>query len=133
MLWLSGHTHVNWRYQTGINDGVNIDSSGNPIPYPNQKAYKVPNGAAMINLPSANYQAQDARIEVYDDRVIIRARESGTELRGEYNYTWFNNGSLVKNAPEPSIDEYIAYNYTGQQITTVYNKSGQEVTDIYPY
>lgn len=133
VLWLSGHTHVNWRYQTGIDDGVNVDGSGNPIPYPNQKAYKKPNGAAMVNLPSANYQAQDARIEVYDDRVIIRARESGTELGGEYNYTWFNNGSFLKNAPEPSIDEYIAYNYTGQQITMAYNKSGQEVTDIYPY
>lgn len=104
VLWLSGHTHVNWRYQTGINDGVNIDSSGNPIPYPNQKAYKVPNGAAMINLPSANYQVQDARIEVYNDRVIIRARENGNELGGEYNYTWYADGTLVKNAPEPTID-----------------------------
>lgn len=104
VLWLSGHTHVNWRYQTGINDGVNIDTSGNPIPYPNQKAYKVPNGAAMINLPSANYQAQDARIEVYNDRVIIRARENGNELGGEYNYTWHADGTLVKNAPEPTID-----------------------------
>ena len=101
MLWLSGHTHVNWRYQTGINDGVNIDSNGNPIPYPNQKAYKVPNGAAMINLPSANYQAQDARIEVYNDRVIVRARENGKELGGEYNYTWYADGALDKNAAEP--------------------------------
>ena len=104
MLWLSGHTHVNWRYQTGINDGVNIDSNGNPIPYPNQKAYKVTNGAAMINLSSANYQAQDARIEVYNDRVIVRARENGEELGGEYNYTWYADGALVKNAAEPTID-----------------------------
>lgn len=133
VLWLSGHTHVNWRYQTGIDDGVNVDGSGNPIPYPNQKAYKKPNGAAMVNLPSANYQAQDARIEVYNDRIIIRARESEIELGGEYNYTWFNDGSFVKNAPEPSIDEYIAYNYTGQKINTAYNKAGQEVTAIYPY
>lgn len=107
VLWLSGHTHVNWRYQTGLNDGVNIDSSGNPIPYPNQKAYKVPNGAAMINLPSANYQSQDARIEVYNDRIIVRARENGTTIGGEYNYTWYTDGSLVKNAPEPSAEPTI--------------------------
>ncbi len=104
VLWLSGHTHVNWRYQTGLDDGVNVNSNGIPIPYPNQKAYKKPNGAAMINLPSANYQAQDARIEVYNDRIIIRARENGTELGGEYNYTWYTDGTLVKNAAEPTID-----------------------------
>ena len=102
VLWLSGHTHVNWRYQTGYNDGINIDSDGNAIAYPNQKAFKVVGGAAMINLPSVNYQAQDARIEVYNDRVIVRARENGEELGGEYNYTWYTDGALVKNAPEPS-------------------------------
>ena len=58
----------------------------------------------MINLPSANYQAQDARIEVYNDRVIVRARENGEELGGEYNYTWYADGALVKNAAEPTID-----------------------------
>ena len=111
VLWLSGHTHVNWKYQSGYNDGVNITEAGVPIPYPNQKVYKVPNGAAMINLPSANYQSQDARIEVYNDRVIVRARESGIELGGEYNYTWYTDGSLVKNAPEPST-EHTVYNIT---------------------
>lgn len=104
VLWLSGHTHVNWRYQSGYDDGTNIDSEGNPIAYPNQKAYKVPGGAVMINLPSLQFQGQDARIEVYDDRVIVRARENAAELGGEYNYTWYiSDGSLVKNAPEPTI------------------------------
>ena len=70
---------------------------------------------------------------MYNDRIIIRARESGIELGGEYNYTWFNDGSLVKNAPEPSIDEYMAYNYTGQKINTAYNKAGQSIAAIYPY
>lgn len=104
VLWLSGHTHVNWRYQSGYNDGTNIDSDGNAIAYPNQKAFKVVGGAAMINLPSVTYQSQDARIEVYNDRVIVRARENGDELGGEYNYTWYTDGALVKNAAEPTID-----------------------------
>lgn len=133
VLWLSGHTHVNWRYQTGINDGVNIDSSGNPIPYPNQKAYKKPNGAAMINLPSANYQAQDARIEVYDDKVIVRARENGTELGGEYNYTWFaKDGSLVKNAPETTTE---IYKFNGEEIAggETHNFSGEKSEKYYDW
>lgn len=133
VLWLSGHTHVNWRYQTGINDGVNIDSSGNPIPYPNQKAYKVPNGAAMINLPSANYQAQDARVEVYDDKVIVRARENETELGGEYNYTWFaKDGSLVKNAPETLTE---IYKFNGEEIAggETYNFSGEKSEKYYDW
>lgn len=68
----------------------------------------------MINLPSANYQAQDARIEVYNDKVIVRARENGTELGGEYNYTWFaKDGSLVKNAPETTTE---IYKFNGEEI-----------------
>lgn len=111
VLWLSGHTHVNWRYQSGYDDGVNIDDSGNPIAFPNQKVYKVPGGAAMINLPSLQYQAQDARIEVYDDRIIVRARENAEELGGEYNYTWYaSDNSFVKNADEPVIGT--SYNIT---------------------
>lgn len=133
VLWLSGHTHVNWRYQTGINDGVNIDSNGNPIPYPNQKAYKVTNGAAMINLPSANFQTQDARIEVYNDKVIVRARENGTELGGEYNYTWFaKDGSLVKNAPETSAE---IYKFNGEEIAggETYNFPGEKSENYYDW
>lgn len=104
VLWFSGHTHVNWRYQSGYDDGTNIDSDGNPVAYPNQKAYKVPGGAVMINLPSLQFQGQDARVEVYDDRIIVRARENAVELGGEYNYTWYaSDGSLGKNAPEPTI------------------------------
>lgn len=133
VLWLSGHTHVNWRYQTGINDGVNVTDAGVPIPYPNQKAYKVPNGAAMINLPSANYQAQDARIEVYNDKVIVRARENGTELGGEYNYTWFaKDGSLVKNAPETTAE---IYKFNGEEIAggETYNFSGEKSENYYDW
>lgn len=145
VLWLSGHTHVNWRYQSGYDDGTNIDNNGSPIAYPNQKAYKVPGGAAMINLPSLQYQAQDARIEVYDDRIIVRARENAVELGGEYNYTWYaSDGSLVKNAEEPvgdtssnipiytrhgtqilSIDE--VWNYYGSHPTNLYTKAGNEI------
>lgn len=74
ILWFSGHVHTPWRWQEGI---------------PHIKAYTIPGGASMINLPSMGYENQDALVELMSDgTVVVRAREAGVELGGQYVYTW---------------------------------------------
>ena len=83
VLWFTGHVHTPWRWQDGI---------------PNIKAYTIPGGASMINLPSIGFENQDALVELMSDgRVIVKAREGGVELGGSYVYTW-NGSALTKGA-----------------------------------
>ncbi len=74
ILWFSGHVHTPWRWQDGI---------------PNIKAYTIPGGASMINLPSLGYENQDAVVELMSNgTVVVRAREAEIALGGAYVYTW---------------------------------------------
>ena len=74
VLWFTGHVHTPWRWQDGI---------------PNIKAYTIPGGASMINLPSLGFENQDALVELMSDgRVVVKAREGSIELGGSYVYTW---------------------------------------------
>lgn len=74
VLWFTGHVHTPWRWQDGI---------------PNIKAYTIPGGASMINLPSLGFENQDALVELMSDgRVVVKAREGSVELGGSYVYTW---------------------------------------------
>lgn len=74
ILWFSGHVHTPWRWQDGI---------------PYIKAYTIPGGTSMINLPSLGFENQDALVELMSDgTVVVRAREGGVELGGSYVYTW---------------------------------------------
>ena len=83
VLWFTGHVHTPWRWQDGI---------------PNIKAYTIPGGASMINLPSLGFENQDALVELMSDgTVVVRAREGGVELGGQYVYTW-GGSSITKGA-----------------------------------
>ena len=74
ILWFSGHVHTPWKWQEGI---------------PHIKVYTIPGGASMINLPSLGYSNQDALVELMSDgTVVVRARQGGVELGGQYVYTW---------------------------------------------
>ena len=43
----------------------------------------------MLNLPSLGYSNQDALVELMSDgTVVVRARQGGVELGGQYVYTW---------------------------------------------
>lgn len=81
ILWLSGHVHTAWAYQEE---------------YPHIKAYTIPGGASMLNLPSLGYSNQDALVELMSDgTVVVRARQGGVELGGQYVYTW-DGSTLTK-------------------------------------
>lgn len=70
---------------------------------------------------------------MYNDKVIVRARENGTELGGEYNYTWFaKDGSLVKNAPETTTE---IYKFNGEEIAggETHNFSGEKSENYYDW
>lgn len=107
LLWLSqqpnviifsGHTHNDWRLQEEELEytvGSAIYKGGK---FPNLKYYHVPNGAYMINLPSMRYRTEDALVEIYNDKVVVKARQGvyttdGTPVSGAIdamadNSTW---------------------------------------------
>lgn len=103
LLWLSqqpnviifsGHTHNDWRLQEEeleytVNSAVYKGGK-----FPNIKYYHVPNGAYMINLPSLRYRTQDAYVEIYDDKVVVKARQ------GVYS----SDSSPVAGAIDPMAD-----------------------------
>lgn len=84
LLWLSqqpnviifsGHTHNDWRLQEEELEYTVSNAVYKGGKFPNLKYYHVPGGAYMINLPSMRYRTQDAYVEIFDDKVVVKARQ----------------------------------------------------------
>ena len=89
VLYFSGHAHTRWEYQYGgYDDGKNYDANGNPVAYSHIKAMRQgENGAAMINLPSIGWAAEDAIVQVSDSRIVVKGRLNGETL-DNIHYYW---------------------------------------------
>lgn len=143
VLWFSGHAHTAWEYQYGgIDDGKNYDSDGNPVKYPHIKAMQYvaedgTKGAAMINLPSVGWNAEDAIVSVTEKDIIIKGRKNGI-VDENINYVWHQNDDFTFDFTineKPATTYKIGYNKSGGEIlnTAGYNHTGDVNTSFYDY
>lgn len=155
LLWLSqqpnciiisGHTHNDWRLQS---EQVTYNADG--VVYvggemPNIKYYHVPGGAYMVNLPSMRYRTQDAKVYIYDDKIVIKGRagvytDSGDYVSGAIDAMADNSTWTLQELGEPytytiPLAEYSAagipvYNKGGETVSAVYNHAGEVVKHVY--
>lgn len=155
LLWLSqqpnciiisGHTHNDWRLQseqvTYTADGV-VYVGGE---MPNIKYYHVPDGAYMVNLPSMRYRTQDAKVYLYDDKVIVKARagiytDGGGYVNGTVDAMADNSAWVLQEMGDAytytiPLREYSdagipVYNKGGEPVSVVYNHAGEVVEQVY--
>lgn len=86
VIVFSGHQHNDWRLQEESLTYVASDGHEykNEEPMPALHYVHVPNGAYMVNLPSLRYRDQDAVVEVYDDKVVVKARGVKSNITNEW-------------------------------------------------